>query len=85
MPAKAGADEPAPASLRNLMRLLGHEQVVNAEARRELLAEPRANGVEREQRDGGEFVVLRLPSLAPDDHARAPKIAPRRASGFAIA
>jgi hypothetical protein len=43
-----------------------------------LAMELRANGVERELRDGREFVVLRLPSFASDDHALAPKIAPRR-------
>jgi len=67
------------------MRLLGREQIADAEARRELLAELRANGVEYVERDGRTFTVLRLPSFAVDSSSARSRIEPRRARGFAIA
>ena len=44
-------------------RILGPDLAANAELRRELLDELRANGIEHELRDGREFVVLKLPSF----------------------
>ena len=59
------------------MRLDSKSQIVDADARRELLAELRANGVEHELRDGREFVVLKLPSFASGVRALAPRVEPR--------
>jgi hypothetical protein len=78
--ARAGdvGEEPAPAGNRSGSRQVGN-RLVGArerdaiEQRRAMLAELRANGVERELRDGREFVVLRLP-----DFGEAPAPAPAR-------
>jgi hypothetical protein len=53
---------------------------------REVLAALRANGVERELRDGREFVVLKLPSFERDNpHEQPVPIRPRQARAFALA
>ena len=63
----------------------GPSVLADAKTRRDLLDELRRNGVEHELRDGREFTVLKRPSFVSDEHALAPRIAPRRARGFAIA
>jgi hypothetical protein len=45
------------------MRLLGSDELVDADSRRALLGALRANGVEYEQRGDRTFTVLRLPQL----------------------
>lgn len=65
-----GDEEPRPAGStvplaesRNPLALVGAYEAADLEARRELLDELRANGVELELRDGREFHVLRVPDV----------------------
>ena len=68
---KPADDDPAPAS-RNPLALLSAADVADADARRGLLAELRANGVEYVERDGREFRLLRLPSFDPESSVVSP-------------
>ena len=85
-------DEPAPSQqsprstgvvMRAGARLVGRRELADADARRDLLASLRANGVEHEQRGDRTFTVLRLPTFASDERSTSPRIVPRHAQGRA--
>ena len=72
------AEEPRrPRTLDRGYTLVPRSEVVDAEARRSLLAGLRANGVEFEERDGREFTVIRLPSVEPEVVTIEPRVEPR--------